>query len=238
MPRPCVCGGGGGAVWVHEPVSFRAAASWLSASVVWHAPQHAWLCVVVAVLLLVQVEIMHMRHKLDQDTRLVKGLVLDHGSRHPDMPKRVEVRVDGSRGQRPACGCCSSPSQGWRPRPARPPARQTCILSGFGAACWPLVCTLRTGGVPFQHCVSPTPHLRPTYVAAAQDAYILTANISLEYEKAEVNAGFFYSSAEQREALVAAERAYTDERCRKVIELKKKVGGRAHAGPLMCVLWL
>jgi chaperonin GroEL (HSP60 family) len=39
-----------------------------------------------------QVEIMHMRHKLDQDTRLVKGLVLDHGARHPDMPKRVEVR--------------------------------------------------------------------------------------------------------------------------------------------------
>jgi T-complex protein 1 subunit zeta len=40
-----------------------------------------------------QVEIMHMRHKLDQDTRLVKGLVLDHGARHPDMPKRVEVRL-------------------------------------------------------------------------------------------------------------------------------------------------
>lgn len=38
-----------------------------------------------------QVEIMHMRHKLDQDTRLVRGLVLDHGARHPDMPKRVEV---------------------------------------------------------------------------------------------------------------------------------------------------
>jgi T-complex protein 1 subunit zeta len=56
-----------------------------------------------------------------------------------------------------------------------------------------------------------------------QDAYILTANISLEYEKAEVNAGFFYSSAEQRESLVAAERAYTDERCRRVIELKKQV---------------
>jgi hypothetical protein len=40
-----------------------------------------------------QVEIMHMRHKLDQDTRLIKGLVLDHGARHPDMPKRVEVRA-------------------------------------------------------------------------------------------------------------------------------------------------
>jgi hypothetical protein len=77
------------------------------------------------------------------------------------------------------------------------------------------------------------PHCSPSAVAAgaAQDAYILTANISLEYEKAEVNAGFFYSSAEQREALVAAERKYTDERCRKVIELKKKVGvgGWVHA---------
>jgi T-complex protein 1 subunit zeta len=91
------------------------------------------------------VEIMHMRHKLDQDTQLVKGLVLDHGARHPDMPKRVE------------------------------------------------------------------------------NAYILTANISLEYEKAEVNAGFFYSSAEQREKLVAAERQYTDERCKAIIALKKKV---------------
>jgi hypothetical protein len=47
--------------------------------------------------------------------------------------------------------------------------------------------------------------------------------VSLEYEKAEVNAGFFYSSADQREALMKAERAYTDERCRKIIELKKKV---------------
>lgn len=37
-----------------------------------------------------QVEIMHMKHKLDKDTRLVKGLVLDHGSRHPDMPKHLE----------------------------------------------------------------------------------------------------------------------------------------------------
>ena len=33
---------------------------------------------------------MHMKHKLDKDTRLVRGLTLDHGSRHPDMPKRLE----------------------------------------------------------------------------------------------------------------------------------------------------
>ena len=36
------------------------------------------------------VEIMKMQHKSDTDTRLVKGLVLDHGTRHPDMPKRLE----------------------------------------------------------------------------------------------------------------------------------------------------
>lgn len=36
------------------------------------------------------VEIMKMQHKTDTDTTLVRGLVLDHGARHPDMPKRVE----------------------------------------------------------------------------------------------------------------------------------------------------
>merc|ERR1712046_48287 len=35
------------------------------------------------------VEIMAMKHKLANETRLVKGLVLDHGSRHPDMPKKL-----------------------------------------------------------------------------------------------------------------------------------------------------
>lgn len=38
---------------------------------------------------LFMVEIMHMLHKLSTDTRLVKGLVLDHGSRHSDMPKKL-----------------------------------------------------------------------------------------------------------------------------------------------------
>mmetsp|Transcript_26065 Transcript_26065/g.65820 ORF Transcript_26065/g.65820 Transcript_26065/m.65820 type:complete len:538 (-) Transcript_26065:81-1694(-) len=36
------------------------------------------------------IEIMHMQHKADKDSRLVKGLVLDHGARHPDMPKAVK----------------------------------------------------------------------------------------------------------------------------------------------------
>eukprot|EP00475_Leptophrys_vorax_P043336 TRINITY_DN8315_c0_g1_i1.p1 TRINITY_DN8315_c0_g1~~TRINITY_DN8315_c0_g1_i1.p1 ORF type:complete len:540 (-),score=62.65 TRINITY_DN8315_c0_g1_i1:80-1489(-) len=94
---------------------------------------------------LFMVELMHMRHKLDCDSRLVEGLVLDHGARHPDMPKRVE------------------------------------------------------------------------------NCYILTCNVSLEYEKSEVNSGFFYHDAEQRERMVAAERRVVDERCRKIIELKNKV---------------
>ncbi|OWM64440.1 hypothetical protein CDL15_Pgr020407 [Punica granatum] len=93
---------------------------------------------------LFMVEIMHMRHKFDVDTRLVEGLVLDHGSRHPDMKRRAE------------------------------------------------------------------------------NCYILTCNVSLEYEKSEINAGFFYSSAEQREAMVAAERRSVDERVRKIIELKNE----------------
>ena len=46
----------------------------------------------------------------------------------------------------------------------------------------------------------------------------------------QVNAGFFYSSAEQREKLVAAERAYTDERCRRIIELKQQVCGDSGRG--------
>ena len=94
---------------------------------------------------LIQVEVMHMKHKLDKDTRLIKGLVLDHGARHPDMPKHLE------------------------------------------------------------------------------NCFILTANIGLEYEKSEVNSGFFYSSAEQRERLVRAERQVTDERVQKIIDLKRLV---------------
>lgn len=94
---------------------------------------------------LFMVEIMEMLHKTETDTKLVKGLVMDHGSRHPDMPKHVK------------------------------------------------------------------------------NAFILTANVSLEYEKTEVNSGFFYKSAEEREKLVAAERAFTDEKVKKIIELKKKV---------------
>ncbi|XP_033906987.1 T-complex protein 1 subunit zeta [Acipenser ruthenus] len=96
---------------------------------------------------LFMVEIMEMKHKTDSDTVLIRGLVLDHGARHPDMKKRVE------------------------------------------------------------------------------DAYILTCNVSLEYEKTEVTSGFFYKSADEREKLVKAERKFIEERVKKIIELKKAVCG-------------
>ncbi|KAH6913959.1 chaperonin-containing T-complex zeta subunit Cct6 [Coprinopsis sp. MPI-PUGE-AT-0042] len=95
------------------------------------------------------IEIMKMQHRTASDTQLVRGLVMDHGARHPDMPKRLE------------------------------------------------------------------------------NAFILILNVSLEYEKTEVNSGFFYSSAEQREKLVESERKFTDAKCRKIVELKNLVCDQA-----------
>jgi len=91
------------------------------------------------------VEVQSMKHRLGVETKLVKGIVFDHGARHPDMPKRVT------------------------------------------------------------------------------NCYIFACNIELEYEKTEVNSSFFYNSAEQRERMVEAERKVVDERCKKIIELKKRV---------------
>lgn len=39
---------------------------------------------------LYMVELMEMQHRTAADTSLIRGIVTDHGSRHPDMPKRVE----------------------------------------------------------------------------------------------------------------------------------------------------
>jgi T-complex protein 1 subunit zeta len=91
------------------------------------------------------VEIMKMQHKNEMDSRLVRGLVLDHGARHTDMPKRVE------------------------------------------------------------------------------NAFILTLNVSLEYEKSEINSSFFYNSAEQREKLVESERKFIDDRLKKLVAFKNSV---------------
>lgn len=93
------------------------------------------------------VEILAMTHQADMDTKLVKGLVLDHGVRHPDMSKHNK------------------------------------------------------------------------------DCFILTCNIGLEWEKTEINSGFFYSTAQQREELVKAERASTDKKVKAIIDLKNEVCG-------------
>uniref|UniRef100_A0A0D9S0B8 Chaperonin containing TCP1 subunit 6B n=1 Tax=Chlorocebus sabaeus TaxID=60711 RepID=A0A0D9S0B8_CHLSB len=59
-----------------------------------------------------------------------------------------------------------------------------------------------------------------------EDAYVLTCNMSLEYEKTEVNSGFFfYKSAEEREKLIKAERKFIEDR-----ELKRKVCGDSDKG--------
>ncbi|CAR26906.1 hypothetical protein ZYGR_0I01780 [Zygosaccharomyces rouxii] len=96
---------------------------------------------------LYMVELMQMQHLSPKDTKFVKGLVLDHGGRHPDMPQVVE------------------------------------------------------------------------------NAYVLILNVSLEYEKTEVNSGFFYSSAEQRDKLASSERNFVDSKLKKIIDLKNEVCG-------------
>lgn len=48
-----------------------------------------------------------------------------------------------------------------------------------------------------------------------------------------MNAGFFYSNAEQREAMVAAERRSVDERVQKIIDLKNQVCCAGGCFPLL-----
>lgn len=93
------------------------------------------------------IEIMKMQHRTASETQLIRGLALDHGTRHPEMKKKVK------------------------------------------------------------------------------NAFILSLNVSLEYEKSEINSGFYYSSAEQRDKLVESERRFVDEKLRKIIELKQEVCG-------------
>ena len=50
-----------------------------------------------------------------------------------------------------------------------------------------------------------------------------SADVPPRSPDSEVNSGFFYKTAEEREKLVKAEREFIDNRVRKVIELKKKL---------------
>ncbi|KAK3708148.1 T-complex protein 1 subunit zeta [Vermiconidia calcicola] len=65
----------------------------------------------------------------------------------------------------------------------------------------------------------------PDMAKDLKNAYILTLNVSLEYEKSEINSGFYYNSAAQREKLVESERRFVDDKLRKIVELKKEVCG-------------
>ena len=55
----------------------------------------------------------------------------------------------------------------------------------------------------------------PSLQVRSENARIMILNVSLEYEKSEVNAGFFYTNADERSKLAAAERKYTDDKCAK-----------------------
>lgn len=63
----------------------------------------------------------------------------------------------------------------------------------------------------------------PDMAKRTENARILTLNVSLEYEKSEVNSGFYYKSAEERTSLAAAERKYTDDKVQKIIQFKEEL---------------
>lgn len=63
-------------------------------------------------------------------------------------------------------------------------------------------------------------YLMPT---SMENVCVLTTNMSLEYEKPEVNAEFCYSSAKQREELALNEREFILEKTRKIVDLAKEL---------------
>ncbi|KAI0551120.1 GroEL-like apical domain-containing protein [Xylaria curta] len=64
-------------------------------------------------------------------------------------------------------------------------------------------------------CQDPTRPGKPTQRAIKE--------ARLEYEKSDINSGFFYSSAEQHDKLVESERRFVDAKLKKIVELKKEV---------------
>jgi len=63
----------------------------------------------------------------------------------------------------------------------------------------------------------------PNMAKRSENCFIMIANVSLEYEKSEVNAGFYYKNAEERAALAKAERKFTDDKVAEVIAFKNSV---------------
>lgn len=58
-----------------------------------------------------------------------------------------------------------------------------------------------------------------------ENCYILIMNVGFEYEKMEINFGFFYFSVDQREKFVESECCFIDVKFKKIVELKKEVCG-------------
>ena len=63
----------------------------------------------------------------------------------------------------------------------------------------------------------------PDMPTKMDNCHVMTCNVSFEYEKTEIQSGFFYSTAEEREKLVESERKWLDERCKQVVDFKRSV---------------
>jgi len=63
----------------------------------------------------------------------------------------------------------------------------------------------------------------PDMPSSLENVHILTLNVSMEYEKTEISAGFYYSSAEEREKFIESERRFTEEKVKQVIDFKRRV---------------
>ena len=101
------------------------------------------------------IEILQMEGQSENDSRFVRGLVLDHGSRHPDMPKIMH------------------------------------------------------------------------------NVFVLVCNISLEYEKSEINSSFTSLSCDQQEKQFNKERELIDKKINKIIQLKRLVCKKGNKGFLV-----
>lgn len=66
----------------------------------------------------------------------------------------------------------------------------------------------------------------PNMSKRSENAHIFVCNVSLEYEKSMVNSTMMYKSAEERQKLVLAERKFTDDKVRKIIDFKEQVVGK------------
>ena len=79
--------------------------------------------------------------------------------------------------------------------------------------------------IVFYSCTSPLhPHaLRPHPLVPSHPHTLTPSHSCTQTFNSEVNSGFFYKSATDREKLVAAERKFVDDKVQQVIDLKKKV---------------